>query len=64
MLGMTISNWLILIALDLVWVIPLWVLLKRVGYNPVWALLALIPPFMLVLVWVLAFAPWRTAPAD
>ena len=44
----------------LVWAVlifvPFWKLLPRFGINPYFAVMALVPPFALILLWVMAFA--------
>jgi hypothetical protein len=61
--GFSLWHWLILLLIELLWVTPLWRLLRRIGYSPAWALIAFIPPLWLVLLWVLAFAQWKIADA-
>ena len=60
-MGISVWHWLIYLVIELLWVVPIWRLFKRVGWNPVWALLGFIPPLWLVLIWVLAFSTWRIA---
>jgi len=61
MSGFSLWHWIILLLIGLIWVIPLARLLRRVGYSRAWALFALFPPLALILVWVLAFSPWKIA---
>jgi len=52
---------LVIAVLGLLWAImgiPIAKLLKRIGANPWWSLLAIIPIAHLVLIWVIAFARW------
>ena len=62
--GFSLFHWIILLVVVLLWVVPIAKLYRRVGYNRWWALLAVLPPLGLLLVWFLAFAPWRIADAD
>jgi hypothetical protein len=47
-----------LISFAVFFVFPFWRILDRVGYKPVFSLLALIPGGVLVLLWVIALAKW------
>jgi len=52
-----------LILLALV-IIPLWVICKKAGLSPWLSLIVLFPGFgILILLYVLAFAEWKVAPA-
>jgi len=52
-----------LIAIALV-MIPCWMILKKAGFTPWLALLCILPSLgTLVLLYVLAFAEWKTVPA-
>jgi asparagine N-glycosylation enzyme membrane subunit Stt3 len=53
-----IVQWLIVVGV--LFVVPFWRIIKRTGFKPAWALLALVPGGILVLLWVLAFAKWPT----
>jgi hypothetical protein len=44
--------WLIVSALT---IIPMWRLCERAGMNPLWSLLCVFPPLLVVLLWVLAY---------
>jgi hypothetical protein len=63
-MGMSIWHWLIYLAVELLWVVPVWRLFRRVGWSARWALLAFIPLLGIILLWVLAFAAWRIADAN
>lgn len=39
-------------------VVPLWKILPRAGLSPWWALVAIVPLGLVVLLWVLAFKRW------
>ncbi|SEK68407.1 hypothetical protein [Nitrosovibrio tenuis] len=47
-----------LIAATIFFVVPFWRIFKRAGFKPIFALLALVPGGILVLLWVIAFAKW------
>ncbi len=52
-----------LIAIIIV-MIPCWMILKKAGFSPWLALLCILPSLgTLVLLYVLAFADWKVAPA-
>lgn len=51
-----VIQWLIVVGI--LFVVPFWRIIKRTGFNPGLALLALVPGGILVLLWVLAFAKW------
>jgi hypothetical protein len=58
---MAIIPFIILIGLVLV-VIPTWFICKKAGFSPWLSLLCVIPLGLLILLYVLAFAEWRTSP--
>lgn len=50
---------LVMFAITLVaFLYPVSRILQRIGYSPAWALVALVPLFNLVALWVLAFSEW------
>ena len=52
-------DWLILAPLAiLIWVVPLWRIIRRTGRHPALALLAVVPLSALLILWWLAFADW------
>jgi hypothetical protein len=51
-------HWLVILITLLIYGVPLVVILKRAGYNPAWALLAIIPGVALIGLWIFAFARW------
>ncbi|GAB1719002.1 MAG: hypothetical protein NTAFB09_07330 [Nitrosospira sp.] len=51
-----------LISFAVFFVFPFWRILNRVGFNPVFSLLALIPGGVLILLWVVALAKWPVLP--
>lgn len=38
-------------------VIPMWKITERAGFNPLWALVCIVPLGLIVLLWVLAYRP-------
>ncbi len=44
------------------WIIPLWIVIRRTGNPAPLALIALIPPLGIVLLWWLAFGRWPAVP--
>lgn len=44
---------------------PVGRVLGRMGFSPLWCIFALIPPFNLILLWMVAFIDWpaRTEPS-
>jgi hypothetical protein len=46
-----------------IWIIPLYMILGRIGFAKGWAFVALFPPLGLILIWVIAFARWRITDA-
>lgn len=68
--SITIWNWaLVFAALDLavylavvlLAVIPVWRILRRVGYSGAWSLLTLIPVINIIFLYVFAFTRWPAA---
>jgi hypothetical protein len=43
---------------ELLLAIPLGIFLKRIGFNPLWALLAFVPAIGVPALWLLAFIRW------
>jgi len=52
----------IILAAVVVVIIPTWFICKKAGFSPWLSLLTLIPLGGLILLYVLAFAEWKTAP--
>lgn len=50
--------WLVFAAIVFIMVVPTLKILKRMGYSGWWSLSVLFPPFMFVMIWVLAFRNW------
>jgi hypothetical protein len=51
-------HWLTSIALVAVVLYPLGRILSRIGYSPLWSVLAFVPLINLVALWVLATSDW------
>ncbi len=56
--GVSVFHWVIVSLVALIWILPLWRILERLGYRPAWALVAVVPPLALLLLWVLAGRKW------
>jgi len=54
----SIWHWMLMTPIWLLFVWPTWRLCERAGISGPWALLFLIPPLGLILVWIIAFIPW------
>ena len=60
---MTGYGWPLMVALYAVLVIvPVWRILRRVGYSGWWSLLAVVAPLNLILLWIFAFIDWPRLP--
>ncbi len=51
----------ILVSL-VIFIVPFWFICKKAGFSPWLSLLNLVPLGSLILLYILAFAEWRTAP--
>jgi hypothetical protein len=60
----SLMHWIILLVVWAIWIIPLYKILGRVGWSRGWVFIALLPPFAMVLLWVIAFGRWRLADAN
>ena len=58
--SLSIAHWFVILLLMVLWVVPLWRILKKAGYNPGISLVALLPPVGLIVLWWSAFADGRT----
>jgi Na+/H+ antiporter NhaD/arsenite permease-like protein len=47
-----------LLILVVVLIPPVWKILKRLGLNPAWALLSIIPFANIIGLWLMAFGKW------
>jgi len=57
-------HWLIVIVAWILWIVPLYKILGRVGIAKGWAFVALFPPFGMIVLWTIAFSRWRIADAN
>jgi hypothetical protein len=57
----SIAHWIITIALVAIWLVPLWVITRRIGRSPALSVIALlVGPLYL---WWLAFSRWPSQPS-
>ncbi len=63
-MAFSIVHLLILLLVWAVWIVPLYLILGRIGWSRGWALLALFPPAALILLWCIAFGAWQSPAAD
>ena len=49
---------LILVVMVLLEIIPMVIILRRVGLSPAWMALAFVPLVNVFLLWIFALAPW------
>jgi hypothetical protein len=56
--GMSWIHWVLLLTILIVLIYPIARILKRIGWNQWLAILWLIPLLNIVMLWVVAFAPW------
>ena len=52
-----------LVVAWIVWIVPLYRILGRIGVSPFWAFVAIFPPLGLVMLWVIAFSDWKAGGA-
>ena len=45
------------------YLIPLWMIVKKAGFNPALSLLVLVPLVNIIMLYVFAFSRWRVVPA-
>ena len=55
--GLSIWHWLVL-AIVVAWAVAVAKILKRLGFNPVWAIFSIFPPVSLLGIWMIALADW------
>lgn len=46
-----------------IYLVPMWVIFKKAGFAPALSLLMVIPLLNVIMLYVLAFAPWKVVPA-
>jgi hypothetical protein len=56
-------HFLILIVIAVFVVVPFWQIFKKAGFPPAFALLMLVPLVSIIMLYVLAFLPWKVASA-
>lgn len=64
MAHLSIWHWEFLPIVWIVWIVPLYKILGRIGFARGWALVALFPPAGMVLLWTIAFIRWRITDAN
>jgi hypothetical protein len=52
----------VIMIVVIIMIIPFWFICKKAGFSPWLALLNLVPMGSLILLYVLAFAEWKTIP--
>ena len=55
----TMTHVFILVAMWAAWMIPLSTILRRIGWSRGLVLVAIFPPFGMVLLWCIAFGQWK-----
>jgi hypothetical protein len=60
----SIWHWLIVFLLIAGYIVPSWIILRRLGFSGWWALLAAIPLLVMIGLWVLALRRWPIADAN
>jgi len=63
MTGYGFGHWVIFALAVAIIIYPVGKILIRLGFSPFWSILALIPPFNLIALWVLALIDWPEAGA-
>lgn len=56
----SIVHVLILLTVAVVWVVPVYHLLGRIGWSRGWTIVSIFPLFALILLWCIAFGRWRS----
>lgn len=56
--GMSIFHWLIVVAVLVLYFIPVVKILRKAGYSGWWSLILLIPLVNIIMIYVFAFADW------
>ncbi|MCQ4323301.1 hypothetical protein [Stutzerimonas stutzeri] len=47
-----------LLAMVIVFIVPLWKILTKAGFNGAWSLLTFVPMVNIIALWVFAFSKW------
>jgi hypothetical protein len=58
MMGYGFGHWIAFIVVAVAFLYPIGKVLRRVGFSPLWSLLAVVPFVNLVALWVFAFTDW------
>lgn len=59
----SIWHWLIVLVFFVgFYLIPMWIIIKRIGKSPALSLLLLVPGVSTIVLWYLALAKWPTPP--
>jgi len=54
---------LLLLCAIILWFVPLYTILGKIGWRRGWACVAIFPPAAMVLLWCIAFGRWRSGEA-
>jgi hypothetical protein len=57
-------HWLMFVVIVALVAYPVGRILKRMGFSPLWAILAFLPLINLLGLWIVALSDWPRAPAD
>ncbi|HLI10009.1 MAG TPA: hypothetical protein VKY65_00290 [Alphaproteobacteria bacterium] len=58
MAGYGLAHWLIAIVMAAAFLYPIGRILNRIGFSPIWCIVAFIPLLNVIALWVLAFVDW------
>lgn len=58
----SIWHWMILVVVVLGWAVPIWKILRRLGFSGWWVLVACIPLVNILALWLLAWSRWPNGP--
>jgi hypothetical protein len=57
-MGFGVTHWVVFAAFVAAFLYPVGRILDRIGFSPLWSVVALIPLVNLIALWVLAFSDW------
>ena len=60
--SMSIWHWLLVLIVAVLIIVPFWRILPRAGIPKWFGLLAIVPGFALLFLWILAFKRWPNDP--
>ena len=63
-MGLSLAHLIVLALVMAAWGIPLYSILGRIGWSRAWALVALVPPLAMILLWWIAFGRWNSVDID